>query len=433
MGWLDSVGGFFKHVGEDTAHVAEDGWNTAFKAAKAGANAVGTAVRDSDAETARVGAWFDSGEQYAVDKINDGRAWLRQHGGVAGKVASDYIGFEEGVGESVYGAAKGLVQLGYEAQALSNPLEWAANPDANIARVKSAISSAEGLGKIANLVDNPTSWITNPEGNAQLATALWHSTVTSFDKDPSEFTGNAAGTIALFFIPGADAGDAGRATELAEGAGKFAEAANAGGDTGRVSGLAGDTGPASDAGGAGGAGGTGGAGGARGADDAEGAGDPAPKVKTRGRPTEQLSPTGRSNPVPLTPAEEANVGKWSRIYNTYLKTSRDTDLSALPPKIRQLIGRADNSIEHSMTPDDLAAVMKERRGITIYRSDGVTPYQHLASEWPQARLSVTKAIRAIKEQLQIVQKGSQEYTILQQKLSDLSRLLDNYETLQHAQ
>jgi hypothetical protein len=146
MGWFDSVSGFFEGAGKDIVHAAKGGykaaadghlWDTALNVAKAGVHVVGTVVHDNDAEKAQIGSWIDSGEQYVEHKVDQGRAWLRQHGGAAGQAASDYIGFEEGVGESLYGAAKGLVQLADSAQSLANPIEWAVNPSANIARLKS--------------------------------------------------------------------------------------------------------------------------------------------------------------------------------------------------------------------------------------------------------------------------------------------------------
>jgi SAM-dependent methyltransferase len=155
---------------------------------------------------------------------------LRQHGGVAGQVASDYIGFEEGVATSLYGAGKGLVQLADGVGSLINPLEWVFNPDTNIARVQSAIKTGETLEKIASLAD-PASWATDPQGNAQLAVALSSNVAKSFESDPSKFTGNAVGTVAMFFIPGADvastAGDVGRTTELLSDTGKIVDTVNA--------------------------------------------------------------------------------------------------------------------------------------------------------------------------------------------------------------
>ena len=192
------------------------------------------------------------GEQYLEKKVDDGRAWLRQHGGVVGQVASDQIGFDEGIATSVYGAGKGLVQLADGVGSLTNPLEWAANPGANVTRVKSALDTAETLGKIGALAD-PTSWISNPHDNAKLAGALWNSAATSFKNDPAKFTGNVVGTVGTLFIPGADgaavAGDAAKATELATDAskavaitGEVGKASAVTGDVGKAAAIAGDAG-----------------------------------------------------------------------------------------------------------------------------------------------------------------------------------------------
>lgn len=269
MGLLDNVGGFIKDAGHDIAHAAgngykaaSDAWNTAVEDAKAAANVVGTVVRDADAKKEQIGAWIDSKEQQLEHKVDDGRAWLREHGGVAGKLASDQIGLVEGVGTSLYDAGKGIVKLADGVNSLTNPLEWAANPGANIARLKSGVQTVETLGKIANLAQ-PTSWLADPKGNAQLAGALWHSSSTSFHDDPAKFIGNAVGTVGTFFIPGggeaAVAGDAGRAAAVLNDVGKVADVAkladvadvakvantaDAANGAGRLGGLAEDAGAA---------------------------------------------------------------------------------------------------------------------------------------------------------------------------------------------
>jgi len=262
VGFLDNVGGFFKdagHAAGDGYKAAGDAWNTAVEDAKASANVVGTAVRDADAKKEQIGSWIDSKEQQLEHKADEGRALLRQNGGVAGQIASDQIGLVEGVGTSLYGAGKGLVQLADGVQSLTNLLEWVANPGANIARLKSGVQTVETLGKIANLAQ-PASWIADPKGNAQLAGALWHSAATSFNNDPAKFIGNAAGTVAMFFIPGADgaavAGDAGRAVTVLNDVDKVAEVAkladvadvantaDAANAAGRLGGLAEDAGAA---------------------------------------------------------------------------------------------------------------------------------------------------------------------------------------------
>jgi endonuclease G, mitochondrial len=246
---LSSIGHGLGDAGKAVVHGAEDGakavasgaehgWQSALNDAKAAAGFVGTGVRSLDAAKEQLGSWIDSGEKGLTNKIDEGRAWLRQHGGVVGQIASDQIGFDEGVGESVYDAGKGLVQLADTAGSVANPLEWAANPRANLARVESGVNTVETLGKIAGLA-SPTSWMTDPQGNAQLAGALWNGAAKSFDSDPAKFVGNAVGTIGTLFIPGADAagaaGDAGRAAALLGDAGKLADADKVATITGDVS------------------------------------------------------------------------------------------------------------------------------------------------------------------------------------------------------
>ena len=251
MGLLDNVGGILKQAGdgiasatENTSQAASDAWNTAVEDAKAGANAVATAVRDADAKKQQIGAWIDAKEQQLEHKVDEGRTWLRENGGMAGKVASAQIGLVEGIGTSLYGAGKGIVQLADGVTSLTNPLEWAANPGANVARLKSAGETVETLGKIANLAQ-PTSWLADPKGNAQLAGKLWDSAATSFNKDPAKFIGNAAGTVGLFFVPGgqggAVAGDVGKAAVIT---GDIGKAAAITGDVGKAAAVTGDVGKA---------------------------------------------------------------------------------------------------------------------------------------------------------------------------------------------
>ena len=102
MGIIDNVGGLFKaagngitHAAEKTSKAASDAWNTAVEEANAGANVVTTAVRDADAKKEQIGAWIDSKEQQLEHTVDEGRAWLRQNGGVAGQVASAQIGLAE--------------------------------------------------------------------------------------------------------------------------------------------------------------------------------------------------------------------------------------------------------------------------------------------------------------------------------------------------
>ena len=198
-----------------------------------GAKEMANTVRADDEKKEQLGAWIDSGEQYIEGKIDQGRAWLRENGGTVGQKAADQIGLAEGVAISVYDTGKGLVQLADGAASLSSVREWIANPQANIARLKTVASSAETLGKLA-LLGNPATaqaaWMADPQGNAQLVGALWNSAATSFNKDPAKFTGNVVGTVAMMAVPvGGEAaivGDVGRGTVLMGDASRIAEGAD---------------------------------------------------------------------------------------------------------------------------------------------------------------------------------------------------------------
>jgi hypothetical protein len=139
----------------------------------------------------------------------------------------------------------------------------------------------------------------------------------------------------------------------------------------------------------------------------------------------------------------SNVEKWSGNRNKYLKKWREKDLSKYPEETKKLLwGSADRSIRKGMTPDDLAALMKERRGVDILKEDG-TPFKHLAKEWPDAEQSIKKTIgdvvrpgkfTGIKGRLKSLESNglgrSEEAALLHEKSGDLSKMLDNYESLQ---
>jgi hypothetical protein len=199
--------------------------------------------RTIDAKKEQLGQSIDSAEKSLEDKVDNGRAWLRQHGGLAGQAISDLTGVAEGIDVSVYDAGKGLVQLADGAGQLANPLEWAANPQANIGRLKSVASAAEGIGKVANLA-NPVAWAADAKGNMQTASALGHGIASAFEKDPAKFTGNVVGTIGTMAIPGAGAAaaawDVGRGAELAGDAGRVADVAVTAGKANQTAGLVAD-------------------------------------------------------------------------------------------------------------------------------------------------------------------------------------------------
>jgi hypothetical protein len=186
--------------------------------------------------------WVKSAAGDVEHSTDTARSWLRQHGGVAGHVASDVIGFNEGAAASLYGMGKGVVQMAYGSMELDNPAEWISDPKANIDRLKSTGNTVEGLGKLAELGD-PASWVANPQGNAKLASALWNSGVKDFRRDPSEFLGNATATVATFFIPGGgEAGAAADAAKVADTAADITKVVDTSGDAAKAASLTPDAG-----------------------------------------------------------------------------------------------------------------------------------------------------------------------------------------------
>jgi len=162
-------------------------------------------------------------------------------------------------------------------------------------------------------------------------------------------------------------------------------------------------------------------------DELAGSGERKYKTKSRGQPEEQLSDVGRTSPSTLSPAELAQVEAYQATRNEFLKKWRSFDTSELPPETQALVrGKADRSIANSMTPDDLAAVIKERRGDVISKADG-NPFDHL-TEFKQARRSVTSTMDKIRDRMRTLgDDAAAERQALEEKLGELSRLLDEYE------
>lgn len=155
------------------------------------------------------------------------------------------------------------------------------------------------------------------------------------------------------------------------------------------------------------------------------------KVKTRGTPEDQLSAIGRNNPSPLTPDELARIESYQAERNAFLKTWRELDTSEFPQPTRDLLfGRADRAIRKNMTPDDVSAVIKERRGDVIRKHDG-SAFDHI-EEYRGARNAVVNALDAIDRRLELLAKQGAvpgEIEILSAKRRDFSNLLDRYEMI----
>ena len=158
------------------------------------------------------------------------------------------------------------------------------------------------------------------------------------------------------------------------------------------------------------------------------------KAKTRSDSEDQLSDIGRYEPVPLTKNELAAVDNWTKLRNVHLKKWREIDISIFPEETGSLLkGKSLNAIRKNMKPDDLAAIIKEKRGVIIYKPDGITPYKHLDGEWVGAQRAIIKELRKINDRIKILQKNievnSREINILQDKQGDLMKVWSEYKML----
>ena len=127
----------------------------------------------------------------------------------------------------------------------------------------------------------------------------------------------------------------------------------------------------------------------------------------------------------LTREELARVRTWEAARNSYLKRWREVDTSPYPKEVAELLG-PEGSVRKAMTPDDLAAVIKEKRGVKIKKAEHAY-FDHI-TEYNQASSNIKTRITAIQDLLKRFPAESEEGMILREKLGDLSRLLDLYES-----
>ncbi len=156
-----------------------------------------------------------------------------------------------------------------------------------------------------------------------------------------------------------------------------------------------------------------------------------PKVKSVG--TQQIGPAGLNHPVPLLPHEFHKIQKWTKIKDGYLKKWVEKDISGVRVEIQDLLvkTKADKTIHKHMTPDDLAAIFKEDRGVKIFKNNGELFKHKLEGDYASESLGNTAT--KLKDELTKLQisgkKDTLEHSLLQEKLSDLSKLKDSYADL----
>jgi hypothetical protein len=152
-----------------------------------------------------------------------------------------------------------------------------------------------------------------------------------------------------------------------------------------------------------------------------------------------LSEAGRRKPVALTNEQLQKVRIWAGRRAAFLNKWKLLDMSSLPVESQRLLyGSVDNPIRKNMTPDDLAAVIKERLGVQIPDLKKGGFHDHI-EEFESARNSITGTIGDSKKEgitgrLWELERGGKkdsfEYKLLVQRRKELSSLLETYKELQ---
>lgn len=90
-------------------------------------------------------------------------------------------------------------------------------------------------------------------------------------------------------------------------------------------------------------------------------------------------------------------------------------------KMRRLLNKCTTHLNLRMTPDDLAGIMKEKRGIKIPKTGGGI-FDHIG-EWEQVRSSFKKTFNGP------LSGSLEEVQFLSERFGDLNRLWDMFEGL----
>lgn len=107
-------------------------------------------------------------------------------------------------------------------------------------------------------------------------------------------------------------------------------------------------------------------------------------------PRQSISNIGLNVPKPLLRTEISKIKLFEQARNKYLNWQKDLEFKGLSKETAIILGSAtaaDHAILKNMNPDDLAGMLKEKRGIKILSKKGV-PYNHIKE--------VQNACRAIK-------------------------------------
>lgn len=155
--------------------------------------------------------------------------------------------------------------------------------------------------------------------------------------------------------------------------------------------------------------------------------DPTKKPHHSWKDSDILSVKDLNLPVPLTSLEVELVEDWIFYRKSLLDVWESQDISFVSQKIAFLLDKVEEQLRKHMTPGDLAALLKEKRGVEIHGRDGKI-FKH-DNEWVDAKTSMENAVEAIKKALGDNRTSPEQATLLQERVSQISKMWDKYEKL----
>ena len=195
-----------------------------------GADAVSRAYRAGDQKVRDIGNDINDFVDSANDKVDEFQADLvefgSEHGGPVGnwlaQMASDRIGLGQGVLGGAYDAVSGIVELGYNANQLTSPVAWIADPEANLDRLETTGNTVVALGSLTS----PIGWALQPEQNIETATALWNGVTEGYQEAAAEGDwGEFSGRLAFDVLSTVGTGGAGAGIKAGQGSSALGRAA----------------------------------------------------------------------------------------------------------------------------------------------------------------------------------------------------------------
>ncbi len=132
-----------------------------------------------------------------------------------------------------------------------------------------------------------------------------------------------------------------------------------------------------------------------------------------------LSEKARLHPVPLFKHEEKIIEQWTGERLRLLEQWKVQDIASVNEKMYDLLNKCRTQLRDRMTPNDLAGIIKENRGVYVPKIEGGT-FNHLENELLEVENSFKNAFKG-------PWAGSlEEARILNERFGELSRLWDRF-------